>query len=137
MTNPIYLDYAATTPLSPEVLEAMMPYFSNEFGNPSSIHRWGRKAEQAVEESRRTLAEIMHCEPNEIIFTSGGTESDNYGLRGVALALREAKRGNHIITTAIEHDAVIHTATQLRDHYGFDLTILPVDEQGCCRLFKR
>jgi len=134
MTNPIYLDYAATTPLAPEVLEAMMPYFSNEFGNPSSIHRWGRKAEQAVEESRRTLANILHCEPNEIIFTSGGTESDNYGLRGVALALREAKRGNHIITTAIEHDAVIHTATQLRDHYGFDLTILPVDEHGCCRL---
>jgi cysteine desulfurase len=134
MTHPIYLDYAATTPLAPEVLEAMMPYFGNEFGNPSSIHRWGRKAEQAVEESRRTLAEIMRCEPNEVIFTSGGTESDNYGLRGVALALREAKRGNHIITTAIEHDAVIHTATQLRDHYGFDLTILPVDEHGCCRL---
>ena len=129
--NPIYLDYAATTPLAPEVLEAMTPYFSNEFGNPSSIHRWGRKAEQAVEESRRTLADILHCEPNEIIFTSGGTESDNYGLRGVALALREAKRGNHIITAAIEHDAVIHTATQLRDHYGFDLTILPVDEHGC------
>ncbi len=132
--TPIYLDYAATTPLAPEVLEAMMPYFSNEFGNPSSIHRWGRKAEQAVEESRRTLAEIMHCEPNEIIFTSGGTESDNYGLRGVALALREAKRGNHLIISAIEHDAVIHTATQLRDHYGFDLTTLPVDEHGCCRL---
>ncbi|MBM4422425.1 MAG: cysteine desulfurase [Chloroflexi bacterium] len=134
MPDPIYLDYAATTPVDAAVLEAMMPYFRENFGNPSSIHRWGRNAEKAIEQSRRDIAAVLDCEPNEIIFTSCGTESDNLGLRGAAVAQREAGRGNHLITTAIEHHAVLHTAVQLRDHYGFDLTILPVDEHGRVRL---
>jgi cysteine desulfurase len=134
MPPAIYLDYAATTPLEASVLEAMLPHFSENFGNPSSIHRWGRNAEKVIEQARRDLAAVLNCEPNEVIFTSGGTESDNYALRGTALALREAGRGKHLITSAIEHDAVLHTATQLRDHYGFDLTILPVDEFGRLRL---
>ena len=134
MSDPIYLDYAATTPVDAAVLEAMLPHFREEFGNPSSVHRWGRSAEKAIEQARRDIAAILNCEPNEITFTSGGTESDNFALRGAALAMREAGRGSHLITTAIEHHAVLHTAEQLRDHYGFDLTILPVDERGRVRL---
>ncbi|MEK6572789.1 MAG: cysteine desulfurase family protein, partial [Chloroflexota bacterium] len=134
MSDPIYLDYAATTPVDAAVLEAMLPHFREEFGNPSSVHRWGRNAEKVIEQARRDIAAILNCEPNEITFTSGGTESDNFALRGAALAMREAGRGNHLITTAIEHHAVLHTAEQLRDHYGFDLTILPVDECGRVRL---
>ena len=126
----IYLDYAATTPVEAAVLDAMLPHFRENFGNPSSIHRWGRNAEKVIEQARRDLAVILHCEPNEIIFTSGGTESDNYALRGAALALREAGKGNHLITSVIEHHAVLHTAKHLRDHFGFDLTILPVDSFG-------
>ena len=134
MDFPIYLDYAATTPVDEAVLAAMLPHFSENFGNPASIHRWGRSADKVIEQSRRDVAACLHCEPNEIVFTSGGTESDNYALRGAALALREAGRGNHLVTSAIEHDAVLHTALQLRDHYGFDLTILPVDALGQVRL---
>ncbi len=134
MSSPIYLDYAATTPVDPAVLEAMLPHFSQNFGNPSSIHKWGRSAEKAIEQARRDIAAVLGCEPNELIFTSGGTESDNFALRGVALAMREAGKGNHVITTAIEHHAVLSTAQQLRDHFGFDLTLLPVDEFGQVRL---
>lgn len=134
MPDPIYLDYAATTPVDAAVLDAMLPHFRENFGNPSSIHRWGREAEKAIEQARRDIAAVLNCQPNEVIFTSGGTESDNYALRGAALALREAGRGNHLITTAIEHHAVLHTARQLQEHYGFDLTLLPVDECGRVRL---
>ncbi len=134
MSAPIYLDYAATTPVDAAVLEAMLPHFRENFGNPSSIHRWGRSAEKVVEQARRDVAAVLNCAPNEIIFTSGGTESDNYALRSAALALREAGRGNHLITTAIEHHAVLHTARQLAGHYGFELTVLPVDERGLIRL---
>lgn len=134
MDSSIYLDYAATTPVEPAVLEAMLPHFSESFGNPSSVHRWGQKAEKALEQARRDVAAVLNCESNEIVFTSGGTESDNYALRGAALALREAGRGRHLITSAIEHDAVLHTAKQLRDYYGFDLTILPVDAFGQVRV---
>jgi cysteine desulfurase len=131
--EPIYLDYAATTPVDEAVLAAMLPHFRDNFGNPSSIHRWGRGAEKAIEQARRDVAGVLGCEPNEVVFTSGGTESDNYALRGAALALREAGRGNHLITSAVEHQAVLHTAQQLRDHFGFDLTVLPVDEFGRVR----
>ncbi len=134
MSSPVYLDYAATTPVDPAVLEAMLPHFRENFGNPASIHRWGRGAEKVIEQARRDIATVLNCDPSEVIFTSGGTESDNYALRGAALALREAGRGRHLITSAIEHHAVLHTATQLRDHYGFDLTILPVDACGQVRL---
>ena len=128
--EPIYLDYAATTPLDPRVLEAMLPYFSGEFGNPHSIHRWGQRAEHAVETARAAVAQGLHCQPGEIIFTSGGSEADNLGLRGAALAERERRGANHLITTPVEHAAVLGTLRQLRDHFGFDLTVLPVDAAG-------
>lgn len=133
MTNPqqmIYLDHAATTPVAPEVLTAMLPYFAEFYGNPSSVHRVGRRASVALEQARRTIAEQMGAKPNEIIFTSGGTEGDNAALRGIALARRAATGANRLITTPIEHHAVLHTALDLRDHFGFELTLLPVDSAG-------
>jgi cysteine desulfurase len=126
----IYLDHSATTPVRPSVLAAMQPYFQEFYGNPSSIHRVGRRANVALEGARRMIAEIVHATPREILFTSGGTEGDNAALRGISLARRHATGANRIITTAIEHHAVLHTALDLRDHYGFDVTILPVDHAG-------
>ncbi|MCS7220662.1 MAG: cysteine desulfurase [Anaerolineae bacterium] len=126
----IYMDHSATTPVDSRVVEAMLPYFTERFGNASSLHRLGREASQALDHSRQIVAEILHCRPHEVIFTSCGTESDNLALRGVALAQRARGRGNHLVTTAIEHHAVLHTAEDLRDHYGFDLTIVPVDSDG-------
>ncbi len=123
----IYLDYAATTPLDPRVLEAMLPYLTERFGNPNSIHSLGREARKAVDEAREKIAELLHCHPAELVFTSGGTESDNLALRGVAEAYRH--RGNHIVTTAIEHHAVLHTCKALQER-GFTVTYLPVDEFG-------
>ncbi|MDW8027105.1 MAG: cysteine desulfurase NifS [Armatimonadota bacterium] len=125
--KPIYLDYAATTPLDPKVLEAMMPYLTEKFGNPNSVHTYGREARLAVDEAREKIANLLNCQPSEIIFTSGGTESDNLALRGLAEAYRQ--KGNHIITTAIEHHAVLHTCKALEDK-GFEVTYLPVDEHG-------
>ena len=130
MTDPVYLDYAATTPVDPRVLAAMQPYFSAEFGNPSSVHRWGQKAERALERARRDVAAVLNCQPSEIIFTSGGSEADNLALRGAALAAREARGAAHLITSPIEHSAVLSTLRQLRDHFGFRLTVLPVESTG-------
>ena len=134
MRPPVYLDHAATTPVAPEVLAAMLPYFSAQFGNPSSIHRWGQQAEHAMYAARQQLAAGLNCSPDEIFFTGGGSESDNLALRGAALAAQAAGRGRHLITTTVEHHAVLHTAQQLRDHFDFDLTLLAVDardrEQG-------
>ena len=124
----IYMDHAATTPLAPEVLEAMMPYFGDVYGNPSSLHRQGREALAALDEARRTVATILGAAEDEIVFTSGGTESDNLALRGVALASRE--RGDHIIVSSVEHEAVLRTAHQLAEHFGFRVTELPVDRYG-------
>lgn len=126
----IYLDHAATTPLHEEVWTTMEPYFREFYGNPSSIHRVGRRANVALESARRTIADLLHAAPKELIFTSGGTEGDNAALRGIALARRAATGANRIITTPIEHHAVLHTAFDLRDHFGFDLTLLPVDQAG-------
>jgi cysteine desulfurase len=126
----IYMDHSASTPVNPDVLAAMQPYFSEFYGNPSSIHSVGRRAGVALAQARRTIGDLLHAKPNEIIFTSGGTEGDNVALRGIALARREATGANRIITSAIEHHAVLHTAEDLRDHYGFDLTVLPVDGEG-------
>ena len=126
----IYLDHAATTPVAPEVLTAMQPYFSEFYGNPSSIHRVGRQANVALEQARRTIAEGIGATPTELIFTSGGTEGDNAALRGLALARRAASGANRIITSRIEHHAVLHTAFALRDHFGFELTLLPVNQAG-------
>jgi cysteine desulfurase len=126
----IYLDHAATTPLVPEVLEAMLPYFSEYYGNPSSIHRMGRRANVALENARRAIGGLIGARAGEIIFTSGGSESDNAALRGIALARRAATGAGRIITTPIEHQAVLATAQDLCDHYDFTLTLLPVDSAG-------
>lgn len=123
----IYLDHASTTPVHTEVLEAMLPYFTEEFGNPSSIYPLGQNASDAVAEARETLAALIGAKPQEIFFTSGGTESDNWALKGFMHA--NASKGNHLITSAIEHHAVLHTCETL-EHEGFEITYLPVDEHG-------
>ncbi len=125
-----YFDHAATTPVAPEVLEAMLPYFTAGYGNPSSIHSVGRRAAVALQAARRTIAACIGARPAEIVFTSGGTESDNAALRGIALARRAATGADQIITSAVEHMAVLGTAMDLRDRYGFALTVLPVDHTG-------
>ncbi|MCL4274628.1 MAG: cysteine desulfurase [Anaerolineales bacterium] len=124
----IYLDYAATTPLDPRVLDAMMPYFRENFGNPSSIHRLGQKAETAVEGAREKVAAVLGCRPDEIVFTSGGSEADNLALRGAMMAHRTT--GKWILTAKTEHPAVSKTAIQLEKEYGFLLEWLDVDEFG-------
>lgn len=125
----IYLDHSATTPTDPRVVEAMMPYWTGVFGNASSLHAAGKAAKAALAQSRETIAGILNCNPAEIVFTSGGTESDNLALRGVAKGMRVRGRGNHIITTAVEHHAVLDVAKELVDE-GFEVTFLPVDEYG-------
>ncbi|HUI88195.1 MAG TPA: cysteine desulfurase family protein [Anaerolineales bacterium] len=128
--NPIYLDYAATTPVDPRVLDAMMPYFSDSFGNPSSIHRYGQRAEAAIESAREAVAAALSCGADEIIFTSCGSESDNLALRGAALAMREQTGANRILTSKAEHHAVSKTAEQLERYFGFEVKWLDVDEHG-------
>ena len=123
----IYLDYAATTPTHPEVVEAMLPYLSDIFGNPSSIHSFGQEAKAVVEESRDKIAALVGARSEEIVFTSGGTEADNFAIKGIAYA-NEGK-GNHIITTTIEHHAVMETCKFLQKR-GFEVTYLPVDSYG-------
>ncbi len=125
----VYLDHAATTPTDPRVVEAMLPYFSECFGNPSSIYRLGRASLEAVDASRSTVAEILNCSPREIVFTGGGSESDNLAIKGVALAQRERGKGNHIVTSAIEHHAVLHACESL-EALGFEITVLPVSADG-------
>jgi len=105
----------------------MMPYMTEHFGNPNSIHSFGREARRAIDEAREKIAQLLNCQPSEIVFTSGGTESDNLALRGIAEAYRH--KGNHIVTTAIEHHAVLRTCKALED-MGFFVTYLPVDEHG-------
>lgn len=126
----IYLDHGASTPVHPEVLEAMQPYWAEQYGNPSSTHHFGRTARRALDRARQAIADLLNAHPNEIIFTGCGSESDNLALRGVMWAARSAGRGNHLITSAIEHKAVLETAHQLRDRFDFDVTILPVDKAG-------
>ncbi len=126
----IYLDHAATTPVDPRAVEAMQPYWGDAFGNTSSIHGAGRAALRGLERARQRVAEVLGCNPLEIAFTGCGTESDNLALRGVAWAARRSGRGNHIITTPIEHHAVGTTAEQLRDLHEFDVTFVDVDEFG-------
>lgn len=123
----IYLDHAATTALDRRVLEAMIPYFTTEYGNASSIYTLGRHAMQAIDSAREQVAEILNCRPTEIIFTGGGSESDNLALKG--LAFTSQRKGNHIITTQIEHHAVLHTCQYL-ERFGFKTTYLPVDHYG-------
>jgi cysteine desulfurase len=130
MTRPIYLDYAATTPVDPRVLEAMSPYFADSFGNPSSVHRYGQVAEAAVDSAREMAASVLNCRPDEIVFTSCGSEADNLALRGTALARREQTGATHILTARTEHHAVSKTAEQLEKYYGFQVDWLEVDEHG-------
>ncbi|MCX6081124.1 MAG: cysteine desulfurase family protein [Chloroflexi bacterium] len=128
--NKVYLDYAATTPLDPRILDVMLPYFSEKFGNPSSIHRYGQQSEAAIETARETVAAVLNCEPNEVIFTSCGSESDNLALRGAALSMREKKGAKWIITSRAEHHAVSKTAEQLEKYYGFQTEWLQPDQDG-------
>jgi cysteine desulfurase len=129
----IYLDYAATTPPEPRVVEAMLPFFSTYWGNPSSIYLEGQEARRAIDAARKSIADLLGASPREIVFTSGGTESDNAAIRGAAFAQRARGRGDHIVTTAIEHHAVLHAVEQL-EREGFRATYLPVDHDGVVSL---
>jgi len=126
----VYLDHAATTPVDPRVLAAMLPYFTDDFGNPSSVHRFGQRAEAAVDMARGHVAEVLGCDPSEIVFTACGSESDNLALRGAAFAERERRGADTLVVSAVEHPAVSRTARQLQDHFGFRLEIVPVDSTG-------
>lgn len=123
----IYMDYAATTPVDPKALDAMMPWLSKRFGNTMSLHRFGREAKAAVEKARETIAKLMHADASELIFAGSATEANNLALKGVTFANRA--RGKHIITSTIEHHCVLHSAEWLRKQ-GFDVTFLPVDRYG-------
>jgi len=129
MSDFIYLDHAATTPLHPRAREAMLPYLGEEFGNPSASYGLARRAQRAIDGARRTVAGLLGCRSTEVSFTSGGTESINAALKGVAFAQQKARVGNHIITSTIEHHAVLHTAQYLEE-FGFEVTYLPVDRFG-------
>ena len=129
MNEWIYLDHSATTPTDPQVVEAMLPYWTTHFGNPSSLHEMGKAAARALEQARQTVGVALNCDPSEVVFTSGGTESDNLALKGVAQAMRARGRGQHLITTAAEHHAVLDVAKELEAE-GFAVTYLPVDAYG-------
>lgn len=132
MNKFVYLDHAATTAVHPQVLEAMLPYFSDKYGNPSSIYSIAQESHKALDQARQTVADILDCQPQEILFTASGSESDNTAIRGVAFARRN--RGYHIITSSIEHHAVLHTCEYLERYHGFRVTYLPVDRYGVVEL---
>jgi cysteine desulfurase len=123
-----YFDNAASTRTDPRVVEAMMPYFTDLYGNASELHKKGQEAKEALETSRRTIADFINAQPDEIVFTSGGTESDNMAVKGIAHRYR--KRGKHIIISSVEHSAVYNTAMFLKREEGYDVTLLPVDPEG-------
>ena len=127
----IYLDHAATTPLEPKVLQAMLPYLKKKFGNPSSLYGLGAEAKNAIEDARLTISKILNCLPEEIIFEGSGTEADNHALIGAALANRA--KGNHLITSVIEHHAILH-ACEFLETQGFEVTYIPVDKDGLINL---
>ena len=127
---PAYLDYAATTPLNDKVLDEMLPYLREDFGNPSSVHGWGQRAEWAVEQARERIASGLDCLPEEVIFTSGGSESDNLALRGAALSAQSERGATHLLISPVEHDAIRITAYELATLHGFELELLPVDSRG-------
>lgn len=125
----VYLDYNATTPVDPEVFAAMVPFLREEYGNPSSSHWLGQKAKKAVEKARQQVANLLECNPDEVVFTSGGSESDNFAIRGVAAMRRESGKGDQLITCVVEHPAVLNTCRHLEGQ-GFKTTYLPVDRYG-------
>jgi cysteine desulfurase len=128
LDSAIYLDYNGTTPIDPAVAQAIAPYLTDHFGNPSSTHAYGQPAQQAMETARRNVAAFIGASPEEIIFTGGGSESDNLAIQGVAMALKD--RGNHIVTQTTEHPAVVKCCRYLQSHMGFNVTFLPVDRAG-------
>lgn len=127
----VYMDYSATTYVKPEVLEEMLPYFTNKFGNPSSFYGISRETKMAVDKARGQVAQALNADLNEIYFTGGGSEADNWAIKGIASAYKN--KGNHIITTKIEHHAVLHTCQYL-EKQGFEVTYLDVDEEGFINL---
>ena len=140
MKKTVYLDYASTTPTDPQILEKMISYFGHEYSNPSSMHTSGRQAKVVIENARKKIAECINANPDEIIFTGSGTESDNMAIKGVAMANKS--KGNHIIISAVEHKAVLESAKQL-EREGFEISILPVDKYGmidigeCLKMIKK
>jgi cysteine desulfurase len=126
--RPIYLDYNATTPIAPEVLDAMLPFLRDHFGNPSSRHAYGAAAHEAVDRARSQVADLIGCRPDEIVFTGAGSEANNLAIKGVALARRG--QGDHLITSAVEHPAVLETCRYLVGRFGYRLTVVPVDGHG-------
>src|SRR5216684_3678926 len=130
MTEPVYLDNAATTPVDPRVFEAMRPYWLEDWGNPSSVYSVGRRARRALDDARDRIAQLLNCRANEIVFTSCGSESDNLALLGGALAQAEVHGRKHVVTSRIEHHAVLHACQWLEQHLGFSVTYLEVDSFG-------
>ncbi len=126
----IYLDHSASMPVDPRVVDAMLPYFTQCYGNASGLHRQARASARALDQARREVAEILGCKPKEVVFTSCGSESDNLAIRGAAWAAKLAGKGRHLITSPIEHHAVSHTIHQLCEKHGFEQTVVPVDEFG-------
>jgi cysteine desulfurase len=125
-----YFDYAATTPLDPDVLKAMLPFFSESFGNPSSVHHAGQRAEAAVEQARSTVSKLLNANQDEITFTSGATESNNIALRSIAHQSKAKTGATRLLTTAVEHPSVLHTCRQLETHEGYTVDLLPIDTKG-------
>jgi len=128
----VYLDHSASTPVDERVLAAMQPWFTQAYGNASASHGPGRRAERAIEDARETVARVLRCRPQEIIFNSGGTEGDNHAIRGSAWMMRQAGRGAHLISSPTEHSAVRQTIARLAQGHGFSQTLLPVDRHGRC-----
>jgi cysteine desulfurase len=126
----VYLDHSASTPVDARVVEAMLPYFNESYGNASGLHRQARASARALDQARRDVADILGCKPKEVVFTSCGSESDNLAIRGAAWAARQAGRGHHLITSPVEHHAVSHTIDQLCERHGFEQTVVPVDGYG-------
>src|SRR5687768_15420747 len=128
MGHPVYLDHAATTYVLPSVVDAMLPYFRDHWANPSSVYASGRAARRALDASRDSVADVLGCRANEVLFTGGGSESDNLAITGVALQLRS--RGRHIVTSQLEHHAVLHTVDWLQQEMGFEVTFVESDAHG-------
>ena len=132
MKKTVYLDHSASTPTDPRVISTMLPYFTEIYGNSSASYKQGRQAENAIEKAREKVAQILNCQPSEIVFTSGGTEGDNLALRGTAWSARNHNSGEHLLTTPVEHDAVSKTIKQLGEKQGFEYSVLPTDQCGLC-----
>ncbi len=129
----VYFDYSAGSPVDPRVIEVMVPYMEKSFGNPSSLHSYGSRAKNAINEAKQKVADLIGSNADEIVFTSGGTESNNFALKGVAR--RRKDRGKHIITTAIEHISILNTCKQLQKE-GFEISYVPVDKYGTVDIGK-